>query len=206
MKDAEVKKALEKICSDYDGVIKEQRERILRLRAENQKLAGQLESSRKREEQAAETLALAAAKAREIESAAKLRYRTEVQRLREFHIRWKKYYDELGGRAPVEDRVQMRRMLERMDGIFEGEFLLGEEDFSTRHDAERERVEKSRREDFDSGMDAGPTGAAAEDGREGAASVAPGSAAFDLDEVLYPKNLPNLETLCRELGLEGKGE
>ena len=181
MRDAEISRALEQIRKDYEEVMREQRERIVQLREENSALRAKLEESRKREAEAGEVLAHATAKAREIENAAKLRYRTEIQRLREFHVRWEKYYEDIGARAPEGDRREMKERLERINGIFEGETLLGETGMKRAHESELRRV----------------GGRPAADGGEG-------DSGFRLDEVLYPKDLPDLGTLCRELGLEGK--
>lgn len=194
-KNAEIKSILTKIIADYESVLKEQRERILQMREENRKLAEELETCRKREGQIGKAMMLAVSKAKEIDEASRLRYRTEMQRLREFHVRWKKYYDALYRFAPERDLEQFKEYLSKMDGIFEGEFLIGEEDLASVHRAESDRVRARAEEDGFSDLFSGP------EKEEGAAASVGEQEVFDLDEVLYPKNLPDLESLCEELGL-----
>ncbi len=196
-RNAEIKSILTKIIADYESVLKEQRERILQMREENRKLAEELETYRKREGQIGKAMMLAVSKAKEIDESSRLRYRTEMQRLREFHVRWKKYYDALYRFTPERDLEQFKEYLNKMDGIFEGEFLIGEEDLEGLHRAESDRVRSRAEEDgFSELFSPG------DEREEGAAAVAPEKQeTFDLDEVLYPKNLPDLESLCEELGL-----
>ena len=192
MREADVGLVLEKIRSDYEEVLKEQRERIVSLREENRSLEKQLDAFRKREAEAGETLALAAEKAREIESAAKLRYRTEIQRLHEFHERWVRYYEQIEGLAPAEDRAEMNRLLGRMDRIFEERPLIGEDSPAgiRKRAADPEPVT------------ARPAPELRPENGKGERPDPEADKPFDLSEVLYPKNLPDLATLCRELGIK----
>ena len=191
-RNAEIKSILTKIITDYETVLKEQRERILAMREENRKLSEELDAYRKREGQIGKAMMLAVSKAKEIDAASRQRYRAEMQRLRDFHVRWKKYYDALYRFAPERDLEQFREYLSKMDGIFEGEFLIGEEDLDEMHRAETDRVQAREAEFSDLFGFKEPEAEAADSGTQ---------EAFDLDAVLYPKNLPDLETLCEELGL-----
>ena len=158
--------------------------RGLHLVEENKRLSGQLVELKGRDSQISKALMAAISKAKEIEDAATVRYRMEVERLKVFHGKWVTYYSEIKSRLPLnEDVLAAESMLKKMDAILG----VSSPAFSRKEDSsavaqfldENRRLEKRRLEE------------------DSAATLSPSG--LDLNEVLNPKDLPRLEDLIREI-------
>lgn len=197
----EIKIEIERQRSEYENMMFGQKERIFSLREENRKLKEELETYKRKDAQISSALLSALQKAREIEDTAKLRSEMDLLRLKEFHTRWMRYYEEVKKLFPKDANLKAAgRFLARMDAILTGEpekkqaVLKGEEaSFMKELESGKERISAAITENrkIDS---AAAFEKPAEDEE------------FDLDNLLNPNSLQSLDELCKEMGLMEDGK
>lgn len=181
---ADYENYIRKLVVSYENKLADQKERIFSLVEENRELAEQVAVFKGKDAQISRALTVAISKAKEIEDSAKLKYDMEIERLKAFHIKWVSYYDDIKNKLPVTDKMlSAEAFLAEMDRILG----LKSAAFTEKDDgiAMAQFVEESKRlkEDVPG---------------NGAATVSSG---LDMNEVLYPKNLPELEELINQMGI-----
>lgn len=199
---AEVENYIKQTIISYENKLVEQKDRIFSLLDENKKLIEELEEYKGKDAQISKALILAISKAKEIEDAARLKYNMEIERLKVFHSKWVSYYASVKNKIPVtDDLLSAEDFLMRMDrvlGLNSKELSLGGEaealaqfiDESKRLEGRgRNRKEDKNTNNFD----------------ESAATLPPKCEdGLDMNEVLNPQNLPELEELIKQMGILDK--
>lgn len=187
---AEVENYIKKTIQSYENKLSEQKERIFELLEENEKLLAELEKYRDKDSQISKALVHAIAKAKEIEDGAKLKYNIEIEKLKNFHSKWVSYYATVKNKLPkTEDMLSAEEFLYKMDNVLglESPELKGsysDPDAAAQHSDENIRLGKKIIND------------------NSAATVPPEyDSGLDMNEVLNPKNLPELDQLIKEMGI-----
>lgn len=170
--------------SEYESALFGQKERLFSLREENRQLKEEVEQYKKKDSEVSGALLAALGKAREIEDSARIKADLELRRLKEFHEKWIRYYEEVKKLFPKDKRVENAGVfLAKMEKILDlpvaktpspDEAALGQE-----LSRSRERIK--------SALEPPVEGAAAAEGE------------LDLNEILNPTNLAGLDELCKEL-------
>lgn len=118
----EVNSYLNKLQYDYEDRLLKQKDRIFELLEEVQSLNSELAEYRAKDEKISEALVNAVAKAKEIENEAEVRYENEIERLKQFHIKWVKYYNEIAELFPVDDNLRsVENFLVEMNALLASE-------------------------------------------------------------------------------------
>ncbi|MDR1906309.1 MAG: DivIVA domain-containing protein [Clostridiales bacterium] len=104
----EVDEYIAKNKSYLEDKLKEQKLRINELKIQNLKLAAIIKEMRAREDDVKNALIAANEKAKEIMSAAKLKYALEGQRLRLLQVKWTNHFESLGNKEICDDYKPMQ--------------------------------------------------------------------------------------------------
>ena len=188
---AEYENYIQKLVYSYEDKLSDQKERIFSLVEENKYLNGQLSVYKDKDAQISKALTIAVTKAKEIEDAAKLKYNMEIERLKVFHHKWVAYYADIKNKIPINDNVlSAEAFLIKMDKILG----LDSEEFKISEDAgamaqfieENKRLQNIQKQS---------------DINNSAATIPPSESGLDMNEVLNPKNLPELDVLIKEMGI-----
>lgn len=183
-KPAEYEEYIKKIVLSYENKLSDQKDRIFALIEENKKLVSQLGEFREKDRQISKTLMVAVQKAKEIEDAAKAKYNMEIERLKLFHSKWTSYYQSIKDKLPQSaDIAKIEAFLNRMDEI------LG---FNQAEDANRQYHEERQRLSGIGGL------------QDNAATVDEEYKGINMEEVLNPKDLPELGEIIKQMGILNK--
>jgi hypothetical protein len=183
-KPAEYEEYIKKIVLSYENKLSDQKDRIFALIEENKRLLSQLDEFKEKDRQISKTLMVAVQKAKEIEDAAKAKYNMEIERLKLFHIKWTSYYQSIKAElAQSEDIIKVENFLKKMDEI------LG---FSQIDEAAKQYRDESLRLGGAAGL------------RDDAAAVDGEYEGIDMEEVLNPKDLPELGEIIKQMGILNK--
>ncbi len=204
----EIKIEIERQRSEYENMMFGQKERIFSLREENRKLKEELETYKRKDAQISSALLSALQKAREIEDTAKLRSEMDLLRLKEFHARWMRYYEEVKKLFPKDANLKAAgRFLAKMDAILTGEpekkqaVLKGEQTAAKGEEAALMKELESGKERISAAITENrkiDSAAAFEKPDE--------DDLFDLDNLLNTQSLQSLDELCKEMGLMEDGK
>lgn len=181
---------IKNLVYSYEDKLSDQKERIFSLVEENKKLYIELKEFKDKDSQISKALMVALQKAKEIEEAAKEKYNMEIERLKLFHHKWISYYEKIKKIMPIdENMLTAEEFLNKMDNI------LGLQNNSINKDNndamlqfldETKRLEKQNK-DID----------------ESAVTLSPDNK-LDMNEVLNPQNLPELDELIKQMGILDK--
>lgn len=207
---AEFDEAIKKMSISYENNLADQKERIFSLVDENKRLNAEIRTLKDKDEQISKALLMALSKAKEIEDAAKLRYEMEIERLKIFHSKWIAYYSEVKNKLPANEGViSSEAFLAEMDRIlgFNSPVFKNAE-----HDAKKQFESESRRLNLnDESMPSNKTKVqdidkiyAAADNSIAATLKDDEESGLDMQEVLSPKNLPDLEQLIKQMNILNK--
>ena len=171
-KPGELKNNADKQLSEYENALFGQKERIFSMREENRRLTEELENYKKRDKQISGALMLAMQKAKEIEDNARAAAELELERLKEFHNKWVRYYEDVRRMFPEDTRVAAAgELLARMEVVLsrgaDGNFSAvsaAERELMSHHSAESRRLELLKSEESQPGgsEDSGDAVAASE--------------------------------------------
>ncbi len=179
----EVLEILSAYKTEYESKLKEQRDRIVELMAENKKLSAELNDFKNRDNSISGAIVESKEKAVEIEKKAEQRHQLLVESLRVFVKKWKTYFDYVSEKYPlygatkeaktVFDKISevINSNVENIVGVLDG--VIPEK---------RSNKVFNPQEKIDDYI------------------AATGDNGFNLDEVLNPGELV-LGDLCKELGL-----
>jgi regulator of replication initiation timing len=191
---AEVENYIKKTVYSYENKLSEQKERIFSLLEENKNLLNELDDYREKDGQISKALVAAVGKAKEIEDAAMQKYDRELERLKNFHSKWVSYYGQIKNKLPHnEDILSVEEFLKKMDGILglnSPQLKSEDDDAAAQYISESKRLNKTAVKGKSDGI---------------AATLPPEyDSGLDMNEVLNPKNLPELEQLIKEMGILDK--
>ena len=96
----EFEKEVTALKNEYENKLKEQKERIISLREENDSLKQKLNSYSVKDESISRALVLAVEKAKELENSSKNLYELEIQRIRILYSRWEKMLEAIIQKYP----------------------------------------------------------------------------------------------------------
>jgi regulator of replication initiation timing len=192
---AEVENYIKKTVYSCESKLSEQKDRIFSLLEENKKLAAELEKYREKDAQISKALVHAIGRAKEIEDAAVQKYNAEIERLKNFHSKWVSYYGQIKNKLPHNaDIISAEEFLRKMDAVLNMNSpqlsLKDESDAAAQYISESKRLNKKAEN---------AQGGKADDI---AATVPPEyDSGLDMNEVLNPKNLPELDEIIKQMGI-----
>lgn len=194
-----------------DDALREQKERIAALKAENAKLSCELDSLRAREEQIKTTLVSATEKADKMTLDLKLRYAMELDRLKLFRAKWTQAYEEMKERyhfskdalnmesVAVSTELEIQKFLSQDFSLTKGDDAdKMESDF--KGEAARLTPARSGAEELKAKLlEAEEKKNRQQQKQVAYTSAESGGVAFSLEDALAPKE--SLADICRYLGL-----
>ena len=102
--------------NEYEQKLKEQKERILALREENESLKQKLNSYSVKDESISRALVLAVEKAKELENSSKNLYELEIQRIRILYSRWEKMLEAIVQKYPnIKTITEVKNLMNEFD-------------------------------------------------------------------------------------------
>lgn len=142
---AEVDSYINRLKLEYEDRLAAQKERIFDLVEELKSVKKELDDYHRKDDEISSALMNAVSKAKEIEAEAEARYESELNRLKIFHTKWVRYYNEIKERYPIDDGLMsVERFLLEMNRI------LGSEAEIVKTEPADEKFTVSRREFIDS--------------------------------------------------------
>lgn len=215
VKEADYEAYIRKLVISYENRLAQQKDRIFALVDENKNLSAQLDVFKGRDAQITKALMIAVSKAKEIEDAAKQKYDMEIERLRLFHYKWVSYYAEMKNKLPLNrDMLSAEAFLSEMDkilGLQSSVYSKKDDDAVSQFLDESRRLDKIKEKKTaeNTAETAGPVKAQNAPDKENlkadpsdkiAAAKDEGEIRdIDMNEVLNPKNLPELKELIRQI-------
>lgn len=183
---------IRKLVISYDNKLTEQKDRIFNLVDENKNISEQLSLYKGKDAQISKTLMIAVSKAKEIEDAAKLKYDMEIERLKLFHLKWVSYYTDIKNKLPVSDKMlSAESFLAEMDkilGLKSTIYAKNDDDAMAQFMDESKRLEDNK--------DIPVKGSTAASDEKIDKTLEDN---IDMNEVLNPKNMPELKELIRQI-------
>jgi len=168
-----------------DQTMREQSDRIYGLAAENESLKSDLGVYRGKDGDISLALQAAVQRAREIEESAKLKYKFEMERLKNFHVKWITQYEAVKSKVPLTPgMLSAESFLYGMDKILG--FKNIEKSKTRDGDAMEQFMDESQRLNLTKSPESDKLAAAAD-------------TEFDMDDILSPKNLPDLADLIKDI-------
>lgn len=180
-------KQLEEQKEDYEIILGEQKNVILRLKEDMRKMSAELEAYKNRDNLIGLTLKSAEEKAEETRRLCETEYLAEMRRLKEFKERWNKYFRYIKEHYPsAPEREAGENLLNKLGAV-----LL-------KNASDKERIGELNLAVSTVPVEFDPKSKveAYLDGRSSEEVLS----AFDMSEVLNPGEL-DLEELCKEMGL-----
>jgi hypothetical protein len=200
---AEVENYIKKTIFSYENKLSEQKDRIFSLLEENKKLLSELEEFKSKDAQVTKALVLAVSKAKEIEDAARQKYSMEIERLKAFHSKWVSYYALVKSKFPTnEDLLSAEEFLMKMDSVLG----LNSPQLSCRNEAEAvaQFVDESKRLESRGKTKTEESNKNKKSDGSAAAVIPNCDGELDMNEVLNPKDLPELEEIIKQMGILDK--
>lgn len=170
--------------SDYEIKLKEQRDRITELLAENRELSAEIDELKKKDALVSSAIIASEEKAVEIERNAKERYNLLTESLRSFIKKWKNYFEYIAEKYPFYGATKEAKIV--FDKISEA--VSDTDDFNVVEELDGVIPNKNIKKGFNPQEKIDDYIAAT------------GDNGFNLDEVLNPGKL-ELGDICKELGL-----
>ena len=164
-------------------------EQIAKLEDENEYLKAKILKLEAVSTEAEKTLENAKIEAEKITAAAKLEFDTEVDRLRLFKGRWDNFVKGITEKFSNDERlIKLNALILTLDGIFADNVSENGCDISSEEKIAQAKKLLSENKDL---------------GKSKISKIRLGDDknGFDLDEVLNPKEIPDLYKLCKEMGL-----
>lgn len=187
---------IEKLKNDYEQRLAEQKDRIFLLVEENKKLTGENRFYKDKEVNINSALTGAAEKATDIERTAKEKYNLEIARLKNFQAKWERYYNEFLRNYPPDKNIASAKdfgiKLKQILG-----FRHENADYDLLSESERILDQTGKLTEFSEAA----LSAKKFDPKKRIDNFLDGEGAFNMDEILNPKEELDLEKLCKELGL-----
>ncbi len=181
-KKSEVLEITKKLKNEYEEKLKESEERINLLKEESLELKNQLEAYKNRIKLNEESIRSAKLKAEEIEQTATLKYEAEVEYLKNFNSKWRKYFKYLSETYPLykakEESEKVVKTLEKVLG--------------------KKITDKEKISELDLAVSVVADYNGFKENRPMAVGISDNG--FNIDEVLNPGEL-DLEELCKEMGM-----
>ena len=184
---------VEKLKEEYEEQLQKQKDRIFELVEDNERLKKSVDVYAKKDKLVSKAIESAIEKAAEIEESARLKYKLEAERLRDFQDKWQEYYKEVIKRYPVDERIEnIEKFVKGVDKI------LGEEDLDR-------TVSLMPKEAEIDALDMPANAGEVFDPKSKIEKMVKRESeepVFDMDAVLNPKEELDLEKLLEELGID----
>ncbi len=184
---------VEKLKEEYEEQLQKQKDRIFELVEDNERLKKSVDVYAKKDKLVSKAIESAIEKAAEIEESARLKYKLEAERLRDFQAKWQEYYKEVIKRYPVDERIEnIEKFVKGVDKI------LGEEDLDR-------TVSLMPKEAEIDALDMPANAGEVFDPKSKIEKMVKRESeepVFDMDAVLNPKEELDLEKLLEELGID----
>lgn len=181
-KKSEVLELTTSLTNEYEEKLQDREEKIKLLKEESLELKNQLEAYKNRIKLNEESLKSAKLKAEEIEQTATLKYEIEVEYLKKFNSKWRKYFKYLSETYPLykakEEAEKVTKTLEKVLG--------------------KKVTDKEKIEELDLAVSVVADYNGFKENRPMAVGISDNG--FNIDEVLNPGEL-DLEELCKEMGM-----
>jgi hypothetical protein len=180
----EVVEIMKAYKGEYEKKLTEQQETILRLTEEVRILKEKSEEIEKKKEIILATLIRAEQTANDLKEKSELQYKLEIEKLKEFTVRWNGYFEELKEKypmyAPVKKALEIKGKIDKISSKDKPKEVIGKLESSIPKEVAGDNFNPKRKiRDY---------------------IAATGDNGFNLDEVLNPGEL-QLEDICKELGL-----
>lgn len=126
----EVDEYVNRTTRSFDEKLKLQSEMIDSLKEQNASLTAELSTYKAKEKTIGDVLVSAQEKAEDIESAAKVRYSLEMQRLKRFQERWLALFNDIKGEYPISEKVEnfyaeLKAVERDIDKVIEKDLNMG---------------------------------------------------------------------------------
>ncbi|MBQ9513511.1 MAG: hypothetical protein IJR66_00820 [Clostridia bacterium] len=184
-KKLEVKELLDNNAKEYESILFEQKDKISELIADNKKLQSEVLNYQDKDSQVFYALNKAKSVLDENEKEVNFKYDAEINKIKNFSKKFRDYFTLIMKTYPVDKELdKIQKVLNELDLILS------------------EKVSSSEKYAKINGLiDTKPAVKTKKSGKDSENAVASDNG-FDLNEVLYPKDL-KLEEICKELGLIG---